>query len=155
MTIMKGLPMTYNRDLQEDKEPLFDTVDTAKNCLRVLSEMTKEIKFNEDRMMKCAVRGFSTATDVAEYLVIRGVPFRKAHAIVGNIVKHCIEKKRDLCLLTMEEFRRFYVGFEKDIYKSLGADSSINKRNIVGGTSKKMVMKRIEEIENAARSKSE
>jgi len=150
LTVMKGLPMTYDRDLQEDKEPLFDTVDTLKGCVHILSEMIKNLKFNREKMLEEAAKGFSTATDIAEYLVMKGIPFRDAHEVVGRIVGYCIEKEKDLQSLAMEEFRLFYEGFNEDVYRCLMVENSISARNIPGGTSKKMVLKRIREIEKEA-----
>ena len=147
LTVMKGLPMTYDRDLQEDKEPLFDTVDTLKGCLHILAAMTKNLTFNREKMLKEAAKGFSTATDIAEYLVIKGVPFRDAHEIAGRIVAYCTEKGVDLQSLTMEEFGSFYEGFDNLVYNFVSVENSVNARNIPGGTSKEMVLKRIEEIE--------
>ena len=102
LTILKGLPMTYNRDLQEDKEPLFDTVDTLKASLGVLAAMIGRLTFNRKRMEKGAEGGFSTATDVAEYLVSKGVPFREAHGIVGKLVAFCLQNGKTLTDLTLE-----------------------------------------------------
>ena len=149
LTVMKGLPMSYNRDMQEDKEPLFDTVDTVKGCLHILSEMVRNLKFDRGKMLEEAAGGFSTATDVADYLVMKGVPFRESHRIVGHLVRYCIEKNRELSILTIEEFRRFYSGFDEDVYRCLTVENSVNSRNSYGGTAKETVLKRIEEIERA------
>lgn len=147
LTVMKGLPMTYDRDLQEDKEPLFDTVDTVKLSLGVLAEMIKRLKFNREKMITEAVKGFSTATDIAEYLVMKGMPFREAHKTVGSLVLYCIEKGKDLASLEIEEIRRFYKDADDDIYRSMDVRSSVDSRNIPGGTGRAAVLKRIEEIE--------
>jgi argininosuccinate lyase len=147
LTVLKGLPMTYDRDLQEDKEPLFDTIDTVQGSLHILSEMTQNLCFNRQRMVEEAAKGFSTATDIAEYLVMQGVPFRDAHEIVGRLVGYCIEKDKELPSLTIDEFRHFHEGFREDVYDRLTVASSINARNIPGGTSKEMVLRRITEIE--------
>ncbi|MEA3471510.1 MAG: argininosuccinate lyase, partial [Thermodesulfobacteriota bacterium] len=147
LTVMKGLPMTYDRDLQEDKGPLFDTVDTVKISLRVLTEMIKRLKFNREKMMSEAVKGFSTATDIAEYLVMKGIPFREAHQTVGALVLYCIEEGKDLPSLEIEEIRRFYKDADDDIYLCMDVRSSVDSRNIPGGTGREMVLKRIEEIE--------
>jgi argininosuccinate lyase len=153
LTVMKGLPMTYDRDLQEDKEPLFDTVDTLKGCLHILAAMTENLTFNREKMLEEAAKGFSTATDIAEYLVMNGIPFRNAHEIVGRIVAYCIEKGKDLQFLTMEEFKSFSEGFNDLVYDCLSVGNSVNARNISGGTSKEMVLKRIEEIEKETQGK--
>jgi len=151
LTLMKGLPMTYNRDLQEDKEPLFDTADTLTGCLRILTGMLKHLKFNRVKMREDATKGFSTATDVADYLVMRGVPFRESHGIVGRLVAYCMEKNKELLDLTIEEFRQFYKGFEEDVYECLKVENAVNARNIIGGTAEEMVLKRIREIEDRKR----
>jgi argininosuccinate lyase len=147
LTMMKGLPMTYNRDLQEDKEALFDTVDTVKGCLQVLSEMVKHMAFNRERMHEGACSGFSTATDVAEYLVMKGIPFREAHGVVGRLVAYCIEKKMDMSILTLEEFHQFHEGFQKDVYDCLKVENSVNAKKSLGGTAKDSVHKRIRVIQ--------
>ena len=147
LTILKGLPMTYNRDLQEDKEPLFDTVDTLKASLRILAAMIGRLTFNRKRMEKGAEGGFSTATDVAEYLVLKGVPFREAHGIVGKLVAFCLQNEKTLTDLTLKEFRRFYPGFEKDLFACLTVRQSVNARKVTGGTAEETVRKRIAEIE--------
>jgi argininosuccinate lyase len=146
LTVMKGLPMTYNRDLQEDKESLFDAVDTVKGCVHILSEMAGHLKFNRENMLKAASGGFSTATDVAEYLVMKGVPFREAHKIVGRLVAHCIEKKIDMPVLTLGEFRRFHRVFEEDIYAFLKVEHAVQSKKSRGGTSKRNVSLRIKDI---------
>lgn len=147
LTVMKGLPMSYNRDLQEDKEPLFDTVDTLKASLKILTAMAGNVRFDRERMLEGASKGFSTATDVADYLVKKSIPFRESHGIVGRIVAYCIEKNKDLISLSMEEFRRFYEGFDRDIYRCLGVKESVDSRKSPGGTSRSQVQKRIQEIE--------
>ena len=146
LTMMKGLPMTYNRDLQEDKEALFDAVDTVKECVHILSEMAGHLKFNREKMLKAASGGFSTATDVAEYLVMKGVPFREAHKVVGRLVAYCIEKKMDMPVLTLAEFRRFHRGFEEDIYAFLKVEHAVHSKKSHGGTAKKNVSLRIKDI---------
>ncbi len=151
LTVMKGLPMSYNRDMQEDKEPLFDTVDTVKGCLHILSGMVGKLKFNRERMLEAAAGGFSTATDVADYLVMKGVPFRESHGIVGRLVGYCIEKNKELPALSIEEFRKFSPGFGEDVYKYLTAEDSVNSRSSYGGTARKIVLKRIKEIEKQAK----
>jgi argininosuccinate lyase len=147
LTILKGLPMTYNRDLQEDKEPLFDTVDTVSACLGILTAMIGRLTYNRQRMEAEAGGGFSTATDVAEYLVMKGVPFREAHGIVGRIVSFCIKNGKELTGLTLREFRKFYKGFEKDVFQCLTVRQSVSARKVSGGTAEDTVRKRIMEIE--------
>jgi len=146
LTMMKGLPMTYNRDLQEDKEPLFDTADTVKGCLEILAEMVGHLKFNRDKMLKEASGGFTTATDMAEYLVLKGVPFREAHGVVGRLVAYCVEKKKDMAALTLKDFRRFHEIFDQDIYERFDVRNAVNSKKSIGGTSQENVVKRIESI---------
>jgi len=150
LTVLKGLPMTYNRDLQEDKEPLFDTVDTVKMSLLVLAGMAGNLTFNRQRMLEEAAKGFSTATDVAEYLVTRGVPFREAHGIVGRLVAYCIAKEKDLAGLSLREFRKFYTGFEEGVYSVIPVKKAVNARQTAGGTARKEVLRQIDQAEKAA-----
>ena len=150
LTVLKGLPMTYNRDLQEDKEPLFDTVDTVKMSLMVLNGMAGNLTFNRPRMSEEAAKGFSTATDVAEYLVTRGVPFREAHGIVGRLVGHCIVKGKDLSDLSLRDFRKFYTGFDEGVYGVIPVKKAVNARQTIGGTARKEVLKQIKEAEGQA-----
>jgi len=147
LTLVKGLPMTYNRDLQEDKEPLFDAVDTLRDCLAVFLEMLAHTRFNAARMHLAARGGFSTATDVAEYLVEKGVPFRSAHEIAGGIVAYCIKTKRTLDDLTLEEYQSFYGGFEASILSRIRLENAVNARRHFGGTAQKAVRERIREFE--------
>jgi len=148
LTVMKGLPMTYDRDLQEDKEPLFDAVDTVKASLAVLADMTETLTFNRDRMLEAAAGGFSTATDVADYLVMKGIPFREAHGIVGRLVGYCIEKQKDMRALAIEEIRLFWKDADMDIYACMDVAGSIGARSTIGGTAREAVLKRIGEIES-------
>jgi argininosuccinate lyase len=147
LTLMKGLPMTYNRDLQEDKEPLFDTVESLKGCLAIITEMIKHLTFKRERMHEEASGGFSAATDVAEYLVMKGVPFRDSHGIVGRLVTYCVEKNKEISDLTIKEFQRFHEAFEKDIVERISVKNVVDARKSIGGTSEKMVLTRIREIE--------
>lgn len=147
LTLLKGLPMTYNRDLQEDKEPLFDAVDTVKDCLAIFTEMLAHTKFNAARMYQAASGGFSTATDVAEYLVEKGVPFRQAHEIVGNIVAYLVKSKKTLADLGLNDYQKFYAGFKADIASRIKLENSINARKHQGGTAQTAVKERIREFE--------
>jgi argininosuccinate lyase len=150
MTILKGLPMAYNRDLQEDKEPLFDAVDTVKDCLAIFTEMIKHTKFNSAKMYAAAKGGFSTATDIAEYLVKKGIPFRRAHEIVGNIVAYCLKNKKELDNLTLKEYQNFYNGFTDDIQKKIKLENAVNSRKHTGGTATAAVLERIREFEKSS-----
>ncbi|MDI6864351.1 argininosuccinate lyase [Thermodesulfovibrio yellowstonii] len=143
LTTMKGLPLTYNRDLQEDKEPVFDTIDTVSMSLKIITEMLPEIKFNKDRMKDACLSGYITATDIAEYLVKKGVPFRNAHEITGKIVLYCIEKGKNLNELSIKELRKFSSKIEKDLYAILTPEGSIDSKSSYGSTSKKSVKEQI------------
>ncbi len=147
LTVLKGLPMTYNRDLQEDKEPLFDSVDTVKSSLTVLTAMIGHLTFRREKM-KEAAGGFITATDVADYLVRKGVPFRRAHAVTGRIVGDLLKKGRGFSDLTLAAFRRYHPAFDRDIFRAITLESSLRARRVPGGTSKRQVLKRIREIES-------
>jgi argininosuccinate lyase len=142
-TLMKGLPLSYNRDMQEDKHPVFDTVDTIKSCLSILCAMLPEIRFNTDRMCLTAGEGYSTATDIAEYLVRKGVPFREAHELTGKIVLYGIKKNKNLQSLDLKELRSFSTLISKDIYPVLASDESVKARASYGGTSPSQVVRQI------------
>jgi len=151
LIVMKGLPLSYNRDLQEDKIPVFDSVDTVKSCLVVLNEMFPRIRFNTKRMHETAGEGYSTATDIAEYLVKKGLPFRKSHEITGKIVLYCIKKKKKLDELTLKELNTFSTLIANDIYSCLKAEESVSHKKSLGGTSPdevKKQMRRLRKIVN-------
>jgi argininosuccinate lyase len=143
LTTMKGLPLTYNRDMQEDKEPVFDTVDTVKLTLNALIQMLPKIKFNEKRLKDTADAAFSTATDIAEYLVKKDIPFRTAHEITGKIVRYCIDKNKKLSDLSISEYKTFSNIIGNDIYKFIGTSESVNAKKSYGGTSPEMVKEQI------------
>jgi len=149
LTLIKGLPMTYNRDLQEDKEPLFDAVDTVKDCLAIFTEMLAHTKFNAAGMYQAASGGFSTATDVAEYLVEKGVPFREAHEMVGNMVACLVKSKKTLADLSLKDYQKFYAGFKADIASRIKPENSVNARRHRGGTATSAVQERIREFERS------
>mgnify|MGYP000899154268 FL=1 len=149
LTVLKGLPMTYNRDLQEDKEPLFDTVDTVTAAAAILTEMLGRIDFHRRRMKTAAEQGFAVATDLAEYLVLKGVPFREAHGVVGRIVGYCLENRKELTALTVKELKKFHASFTKDVRARLNAAKSVEMKKTLGGTSPIRVAARIAEIEKA------
>ncbi|UCH45744.1 MAG: argininosuccinate lyase [Nitrospiraceae bacterium] len=147
-TVMKGLPLAYNRDMQEDKEPLFDTVDTVKACISVLSAMLPRIRFRKKVMAEAVESGFMTATDVAEYLVKKGMPFREAHGVTGAIVRYCIENKKDITDMTVSEFQDYSDYFKKDIVNHITVQASLEGKKSQGSTSGKMVSSRIRNISN-------
>ncbi len=146
LTIMKGLPLSYNRDMQEDKIPVFDTADTVKSSLSVLAEMLTGIKFKKERMSESAEKAFSTATDAAEYLVKKKMPFREAHGITGRIVLYCIRNKKQLKELSIPEFKKFSPLFSKDIYRHISAEGSVKAKISRGGTAPSEVKKQIRRL---------
>ncbi|MGH7847532.1 MAG: argininosuccinate lyase [Candidatus Binatia bacterium] len=146
LTLMKGLPLTYNRDLQEDKVPLFDTVDTVRTSLTLMRELVRETKIKKERMRAAAQGGFMNATDLAEYLVARGVPFRSAHGIVGAIVRYCVEHGRRIEELSLGELRRFSPKIGADAYKYLDVEAVVERRKATGGTAAANVRRRLLEL---------
>jgi argininosuccinate lyase len=134
LTLMKSLPLAYNKDMQEDKEPLFDTIDTVKGSLKIFADMVREMKVNAERMKVAAAAGFSTATDVADYLVRKGIPFRDAHEIVGKAVRYCIENEMDIPELSLAEWQIFSGRIEDDIFDAITLEASVNARKATGGT---------------------
>jgi argininosuccinate lyase len=143
LTTMKGLPLTYNKDMQEDKEALFDTVDTVAPCLVLLTRLLKEISFNEEAMKKAADEGYLVATDLADYLVGKGVTFRQAHEIVGKMVLFALDQKKELKDLTLKEMRGFSRQIDKDVYDWLEPKASVQRRNLRGGTGTDAVKERL------------
>ncbi|MDZ7748213.1 MAG: argininosuccinate lyase [Halofilum sp. (in: g-proteobacteria)] len=134
LTLMKGQPLAYNKDNQEDKEPLFDTVDTLAGSLRAFADMVPAIEIKAQNMAECARRGFATATDLADYLVRRGVAFRDAHEVVGRAVRHAIEQRCDLAELPLADLQRFSAAIEADVYDVLTLEGSAASRDHLGGT---------------------
>jgi argininosuccinate lyase len=151
LAVMKSLPMTYNRDMQEDKEPLFDTVDTVKSCLKVISRLLRKLKVNSAAMLQAASVDYITATDMADYLVKKGLPFRKAHEVVGKIVSLCLRRGILFKDLQINELKGYSELFEEDVRKIFSIENSIRAKKIPGGTSKKNVLKRIREISQKKR----
>ena len=143
LTMMKGLPLAYNRDLQEDKEPLFDTVDTVRQSLRILARLWENVTLNKERLEKMALSGFSLATDIAEYLVTKGMGFRQAHRAVGKMVRFCLEEGKELEEMTLQEFKGFASMISEDVYTILDLKKSVDSRNSVGGTSLQQVREAI------------
>jgi argininosuccinate lyase len=134
LTLMKGQPLAYNKDNQEDKEPLFDTADNLRGSLKVFADMMANLRCNSARMREAALQGFSTATDLADYLVRKGIAFRDAHEIVGRAVAFGVQQHRDLAELSLEEFRRFSPAIGPDVFEILSLDGSVAARNHIGGT---------------------
>ena len=134
LTLMKGQPLAYNKDNQEDKEPLFDTVDNLRASLRVFADMVPAITPRHDNMRKAAFSGFSTATDLADYLVRQGVAFRDAHEVVGKAVRLGVETERDLSEMSLQELQGFSDRIEQDVFEVLTLEGSVAARDHLGGT---------------------
>jgi argininosuccinate lyase len=147
LTLMKGLPLTYNRDLQEDKEPVFDAIDTVSASLAIMAELLGNLKFNTETMEKATRSGFITATDLADYLVMKNVPFREAHSIVGKAVAFCLDKGCELEELSLEELRSFSLAIEEDVFSVLTVEGSVNSRMSAGGTATDRVNEAVEQAE--------
>lgn len=148
LTTLKGLPMTYNRDMQEDKEAVFDSVDTVKASLHVLTKMIETVYVHESRIKKAVNDAMLLATDMADYLVIKGVPFRNAHEIIGKMVGHCVETTKALTDLTLDEMKGFSVAFEEDVKKIMNLKASITARKTTGAPSYKNVDAQLSRWEN-------
>ena len=146
LTLMKSQPLAYNKDNQEDKEPLFDTVATVKGSLRVYADMIPTLQVNRTAMRQAAQQGFTTATDLADYLVRKGLPFRDAHEIVGQAVRYCIDNQCDLAQLTLTTLKNFSPLIESDIYDILTLEGSIAARNHFGGTAPEQVRNAIQRL---------
>ena len=145
LTVMKGLPLAYNKDMQEDKEALFDARDTLIKCLNVFTGMFKTLRFRTDVMRRGASGGFTNATDAADYLVKKGLPFRDAHEVLGKLVLHCIGENKALLDLPLEELRAFSPLFDEDVYTALSMETCVNARRLPGGPAPDMVQQTIDE----------
>ena len=148
LTTMKGIPLAYNKDMQEDKEPIFDAVDTVKLCVPVFCDMIATMKIKKDTMLKGAKGGFTNATDLADYLVKKGMPFRQAHGVVGRMVYHCVENNCDLDDLDLETMKEFSDIIQEDIYDAISMKTCVNEINIIGGPAKEMVELAIEKAKS-------
>ena len=137
LTTMKGLPLAYNKDMQEDKEVTFDAIDTVKDCLTLFQGMLATMKFQEQRMKESAVNGFTNATDAADYLVLKGVPFRDAHGIIGRLVLYCIQKGCSIDELSIEELKQISPVFEADVYEAISLKTCVEKRLTIGAPGQK------------------
>ena len=144
LTTMKGLPLAYNKDMQEDKEMAFDAMDTVADCIALFTGMIKTMKFRKDRMAKSAMNGFTNATDAADYLVGKGVPFRDAHGIIGRLVLYCIEKDTSIDALSLEELRSISDKFDEDIYDAISLKTCVEKRLTIGAPGAEMMKQVIE-----------
>ena len=147
LTTMKGIPLAYNKDMQEDKELSFDAMDTTKGCIALFTGMLDTLKFNKDVMRKSANHGFTNATDAADYLVNHGVPFRDAHGIIGRIVLYCLDKQIPIDDMSLEELKTFSPVFEEDIYDAISMETCVNKRLTVGAPGEEAMKKVIAENE--------
>jgi argininosuccinate lyase len=151
LTVMKGLPLSYNRDLQEDKPPIFEAADTIRQMLEVLSPMIAAIGFRVDRMRAAASEGFLNATDLADYLVTKGIPFREAHEIVGRIVRHCVETGERLEELSLSKLHQFCPAFGPDVAKHISLEACVERRRSAGGTSSRRVSEAIQQAKSTLR----
>jgi len=152
LTIMKGLPLSYNRDMQEDKLPLFQSLKTVKACLEIYARMLANIKINREKMKREAEKGFFAATDLADYLVKKGVPFREAHQLIGKIVKYCEQKDKNFYDLTLREYQAFSPAFDESVFERIKLEECVLNKESTGGTGRKPVL---EQIKLARRSLSE
>jgi len=141
LTTMKGIPLAYNKDMQEDKELTFDAIDTAKGCIALFTGMLATIKFNKDKMRDSASKGFTNATDAADYLVNHGVPFRDAHGIIGQLVLYCIDQNKAIDDLSLAELKSISDVFEEDIYDAISMETCVNKRLTIGAPGKEAMLK--------------
>lgn len=140
LTVMKSLPLAYNKDMQEDKEAMFDAVDTVKLCIPVFTKMISTMKVRGENMYKAAQGGFTNATDIADYLVKKGIPFRSAHEIIGKMVLYCTKNRKSIDTLTMEEFRSFSEKIEDDVYTEISLEKCVSGRSLTGGPAKEAVL---------------
>ena len=145
LTLMKGQPLAYNRDNQEDKLSLFDTVDTVKSCLTAYTGLVQAVSVNREAMLAAAGRGYTTATDLADYLVRSDVAFRDAHTVVGKVVQYAQDNGRDIAELSLEELRQFSDSIQEDVFEYLTLQGSVNARDHVGGTAPARVAQAAEE----------
>ncbi|WP_334300891.1 argininosuccinate lyase [Vallitalea guaymasensis] len=141
LTTIKSLPLAYNKDMQEDKEATFDAIDTVKMCLPIFTDMLKTMKINKEKMYDGAGGGFTNATDAADYLVKKNLPFRDAHAVIGKLVLYCVNNNKNLEDMTLDEYKNVSPIFEDDIYEAISLETCVNKRNVIGGPSKEMMCK--------------
>jgi len=146
LTVMKSLPLAYNKDMQEDKEAIFDSIDTVKMCLPVFTNMIATMKLKKENMYKAAQGGFTNATDMADYLVKKGIPFRDAHAIIGKMVLYCINNNKAIEELSMEELNSFSDKIEEDVYREISLEKCVSERKLPGGPSKASVIQAMDNL---------
>lgn len=144
LTTMKGLPLAYNKDMQEDKERIFDSIDTIKMCLPIFNEMIKTMKIRDKNMYQAAAGGFTNATDAADYLVKKGLAFRDAHEVIGKLVLHCVTSNTSLEELPLDVYKSLHPIFDKDIYEAISLSTCINERKVKGGPSTQAVLAHLE-----------
>jgi argininosuccinate lyase len=151
LTTVKALPLAYNKDMQEDKEPLFDAADTVKACLAITAEMIPGIRFKTDAMAAAASDSFLLATELADALALKGLPFREAHEVVGKLVRHCVETRQPLTKLSLDEFRRFSPLIDAAVVAGLTPQAAIARKSQIGGTAREAVQQRLKELEKGAK----
>jgi len=147
LTMLKGIPLAYNKDMQEDKEAVFDAIDTVKQCLRVLTPMFSTMQILKDNMKKAALKGFINATDCADYLTKKGMPFRDAYKTVGQLVAQCVREDKSLADLTLEEYKTHSDVFENDVYEAIDLKTCVRGRKVIGGPAPEEVTRQISVIE--------
>ena len=143
LTMMKGIPLAYNKDMQEDKEAIFNAVDTVRLCLPVFTKMLDTMKINKENMFNAAKGGFTNATDIADYLVKKGMPFRDCHEIIGRMVAYCIGKNKNIDDMSLDELKTFSDKFENDVYDAISLKTCVNERKVIGGPAKESVIEQI------------
>ena len=152
LTTMKGIPLAYNKDMQEDKECIFDAIDTVKLCISLFEKMVATMKINSYNMYKGALGGFTNATDAADYLVKKGMPFRQAHEVIGKMVAYALDVGKGISELSLEELKNCSQIIEDDIYEMISLEKCVTERSIVGGPAKEAVKKAIKEAEKFLKS---
>jgi len=148
LTMMKGIPLAYNKDMQEDKEAAFDAIDNAKLCIELFTAMIATMTVKKEKLRQAASGGFINATDCADYLVKKGLPFRDAYRVSGRLVAYCIENKTDLESLTLDTYKTFSPLFDEGVYKAVNLENCVNERKVYGGPSKESVLRQIELVKN-------
>ena len=148
LTVMKGLPLAYNKDMQEDKEAVFDAADTLSSCLHVFADMISALTFKTDNLYQTAGKGFTNATDAADYLVKKGLPFRSAHEVLGKLVVYCEQKAKPLSSLTLAELKAFSPIFEEDVFEHISLEACVSRRSLPGGPAPDSVLSHIQAMKS-------